>query len=267
MNDTQINQAAAILVEARLARDRFEALPDELVPTLEGDAYRLQEVVHGLLTAHGQGDFAGHKIGCTTAVMQAYLGIHNPSAGGVLRAETHASGAVVQVRGANRLGVECEVAVRLSCDLPPRSTAAPYDRATVGAAVGECMAAIEIVEDRYVDYGALDAQTLIADDFFGAGVVLGRPVAGFDPEALDEVFAQMLIDGSEVGSGRGEDVLGHPLEALAWLARSASTRGITLRAGEFVMLGSLVATHWIDPGSEVQIINDMLGDVSVSFVA
>ncbi len=95
MNGTQINQAAAILVEARLARDRFDALPDELVPASEGDAYRLQEVVHRLLTAHGEGDFAGHKIGCTTAVMQAYLGIHNPSAGGVLRAETHASGAVI----------------------------------------------------------------------------------------------------------------------------------------------------------------------------
>ncbi len=33
------------------------------------------------------------------------------------------------------------------------------------------------------------------------------------------------------------------------------------------MLGSLVATHWIDAGSEVQIINDPLGDVSVRFVA
>ena len=42
------------------------------------------------------------------------------------------------------------------------------------AAVGAVMAAIEIVDDRYVDWRALDAPTLTADDFFGAGCVLGR---------------------------------------------------------------------------------------------
>ena len=37
---------------------------------------------------------------------------------------------------------------------------APYDRQTVAAAVGACMAAIEVVDDRYEDYRALDVPTL-----------------------------------------------------------------------------------------------------------
>src|SRR5205823_6035894 len=95
---------------------------------------------------------------------------------------------------------------------------APYTPATAGAGVRACMAAMEVVEDRYVDYPSLDTPTLIADDFFNAGCVLAEPRSGFDPSRLREVRARMLINGEEVGAGAGTDVLGEPLEALSWLA-------------------------------------------------
>lgn len=61
---------------------------------------------------------------------------------------------------------------------------APFARATVADAVEACMAAIEIVDDRYEDFHALDTPTLIADDFFSAGAVVGPPVAGWRDLAL-----------------------------------------------------------------------------------
>ena len=70
------------------------------------------------------------------------------------------------------VGVECEIAVRLARDLP--AAEAPYDQTSVAGALGACMAAIEVVDDRYQDYKSLDAPTLIADDFFNAACVLGR---------------------------------------------------------------------------------------------
>jgi 2-oxo-3-hexenedioate decarboxylase/2-keto-4-pentenoate hydratase len=189
--------------------------------------------------------------------MQNYLGIRNPSAGGVLAAEILASPARVAPRGATRLGVECEVAVQLARDLPGGACTV----ADAAAAVGACMASIELVEDRYVDYPSLDAPTLIADDFFGAGLILGPEHAGFDPHALAAATASMEIDGAEVGSGRGADILGDPLVALAWLADALAARGSRLRAGEVVTLGSLVATHWVEPGMRIRVVNDPLGEV------
>jgi 2-keto-4-pentenoate hydratase len=62
-----------------------------------------------------------------------------------------------------------------------------------------------------------------------------------------------------VGAGVGTDVLGEPLEALAWLATTLARRGLVLRAGEVVLLGSLVRTHWIERGDDVVIENDQLG--------
>ena len=66
-------------------------------------------------------------------------------------------------------GVECEVAVRLAHDLPPGS----YTKETVAAAVGEFVAGIEIVENRYDDLKTLGTPTLIADQVYHVAAVLG----------------------------------------------------------------------------------------------
>ncbi|MFM8611285.1 MAG: 2-keto-4-pentenoate hydratase [Actinomycetota bacterium] len=252
-----VAEAAAVLATARLARGRFPGFAQDLHPADEAAGYAVQDALHAALTAAGAGPWAGHKIGCTTQVMQDYLGIRNPSAGGVLAGEVHASPARVAPRGTTRLGVECEVAVRLAHDLPGGACTVE----AAAAAVGSCMASIELVEDRYADYPSLDAPTLIADDFFGAGLVLGPEHAGFDPRALAGATATMAIDGAEVGAGRGADILGDPLVALAWLADALAARGRCLQAGEVVTLGSLVATHWVEPGMRIRVVNDPLGEV------
>ena len=108
------------------------------------------------------------------------------------------------------------------------------------------MAAIEVVDDRYEDYRALDVPTLIADDFFNAACVLGVPVAAWRDLDLAALRGRMSINGADVGTGRGGDILGHPLEALAWLANALVARGSCLESGEFV-LGSVVETRWVGP--------------------
>jgi 2-oxo-3-hexenedioate decarboxylase/2-keto-4-pentenoate hydratase len=143
---------------------------------------------------------------------------------------------------------------------------APYDRDTAGAAVGACMAAIEVVDDRYEDYRALDVPTLIADDFFNAAGVLGAPVASWRDLDLAAVRGRMRINGAEAGTGRGGDILGHPLEALAWLANALAARGSCLRRGEFVLLGSVVETQWVAAGDRVEVEIEGLGWARVRFI-
>ena len=72
----------------------------------------------------------------------------------------------------------------------------------------------------------------------------------------------MYINGESVGSGTGADIMGHPFEALAWLANSMAGRGKGLRAGEFVLLGSLVETKWVERGDLVTIDQPGLGSAS-----
>jgi 2-keto-4-pentenoate hydratase len=198
--------AASLLCTARLERARIDSLPEDVRPANELEAYVVQSELHEQLAELGWGSVAGHKIGCTTAVMQSYMGIDHPCAGGIFAPTMHRATAGLEHAAYVRPGVECEVAVRLGADLGPSS--APFDRKSTALAVAACMAAIEIVDDRYSDYSLLGTPTLIADDFFGAGCVLAPEVEGFDPLQLDQVSGTMWVDGEEVGSGVGADVLG-----------------------------------------------------------
>ena len=75
----------------------------------------------------------------------------------------------------------------------------------------------------------------------------------------------MSINGRVVGSGTGADIMGHPFEPLAWLANSMAERGSFLRAGEFVLLGSLVATKWVEKGDVVEVEVEGLGRAVARF--
>ena len=128
------------------------------------------------------------------------------------------------------------------------------------------MTAMEIVDDRFRDYPTMGTPTLIADDFFNAGCVLAEPVRTWRDLDLAAVRGRMWINGELVGEGRGSDILGDPLNALAWIATNLAGRDGRLRAGMFVMLGSVVTTRWVAAGDDVRIEVDGLGEARATFI-
>lgn len=262
MSAGTIAEAADQLAALRLAHRLFGGFDDRLRPRDEAAAYAVQAGLHDRLVGR-DGRPVGWKIGCTTPVMQEFLAIDSPCAGRIRAGGLYQQAALLDTGDYARVGVECEIAVRLARDLP--ATGRPYAPDDVASAVGAAMAAIEIVDERYVDYRALDAFTLIADDFFHAGCILGRPMADVAPGDLAALSGRMEIDGTVVGEGRGAEILGEPMNALTWLANSIASGDAGLRAGEIVMLGSLVRTHWPDAGSTVVIDIERLGRVEATF--
>ena len=267
MKPEAVRQLVEIYVAARERRRPVPTpLPPDCRPPSLDDAYRVQAALNERL-GPSLGAVCGRKIGCTTPVMQRYLRIEHPCAGALYASRAFRSPAAVAHPAHWRPGVECEIAVRLGQPLP--AAEAPFDRADVAAAVESCMAAIEIVDDRYDDFRALDAASLVADDFFSAGAVLGAPV--FAPDStwsgldLGTLRGTMTINDAEVGSGTGADVMGHPFEALAWLANHAAATDRPLSKGDVVLTGSIVETRWVKPGDNVRVEIESLGEASVSF--
>ncbi len=254
--------AAEIIASARRGRTPLRRLPGDAAPASEADGYRIQDALHGLL-APEFGEAAGYKIGCTSAVMQQYLNIPHPCAGGVFAKGVHASGVALRTGDFVRVGVECEIAVRLARDLLPSE--APFTAEWVAESVESYLPAIEIVDDRYAGWETLGAPTLVADDFFAAGCVLGQPVARSAAPDLLKVVGRALVNGVEAGRGTGADVLGHPHNALAWLANHLAADARGLRAGEIVLTGSLVKTIWPNAGDKVVMDLSGLGRVEATF--
>lgn len=262
MTPEAIEEAVSILERTRLEGGAIEALPERCRPRDAGEAYALQAALDQRLSA-ALGPVVGHKIGCTNKRMQEYIGIGSPASGSVHEQM------VKQLRGEFRHdrfvhpGVECEIAVRLSTALPPAR--APYTRESVAEAVDTLMPCFEIVDARFKDFRGAGVPSLIADDFFNAGCVLGAPVVNWRNLDLARLKGEIAINGKAVSSGLSGDVMGHPFEALAWLANELARRGRGLKAGEFVTTGSICDVIWVSPGDVAIATIESLGSVTARF--
>ena len=258
----RILAAAKIIAAARRSRAPLAALPADCIPASEVEGYQVQRALHDLLRPQ-VGSLVGYKIGCTSKVMQEYLDIPHPCGGGVFEKGVHDSGVKLAAADFVRVGVECEIAVKLARDLSPAEQ--PFTAEWMGEAVEAYYPAIEIVDDRYVKWETLGAPTLVADDFFAAACVLGKPVSRNDAPDLLKVAGRALVNGQEEGRGTGADVLGHPHHALAWLANHLAAEGRGLHAGQIVLTGSLVKTLWLKAGDQVRMELEGLGAVEATF--
>jgi 2-keto-4-pentenoate hydratase len=255
---------AGWVAEARLAGRRLAAPPRRLALRTLEEGYEVQDRANTILEAR-LGPRVGHKIGGTTEAMRAYINTPEPVGGEVFARTVHASGAVLRLDQFLRLGIETEIAVRLGKAL--RARPAPYQRDQVADAVESVAASIELVEDRYEDFRSAGAPLIIADNAFDAGVVLGEPVRDWRELPLDRLRALTLIDGRLVAEGQSDALMGHPLDALCWLANRRARLGHGLEAGSFVTLGTITPVQWIEASCGVAIEIEALGRLELQLVA
>lgn len=239
-------QKAEGIFELFRNRTPTRALPAELRPADLAEAYAIRQVFEEIEEASGRGAVAGYKIGLTTRVMQRLCGIDEPCYGAIFAAEVHRSPALLSTRDFCRIGAETEIAFRLGEDLPKGG-----DRDRVAAAVESATAAIELIEDLGYDYTQLNAAAMVAGNVWNAGVVLGAAVVEWRRLELERAAARLSINGREIGSGIGGDVMGHPLNALAWLADKLAASGTPLRRGMIVMTGSIVPIQYPAAGDRL----------------
>jgi 2-keto-4-pentenoate hydratase len=250
--------AAEHLAESHERRQRFIPLPPALAPRTESEAYAIQDAFVAL-RAQKLGGIAGYKIALTSAEMRRFVGVDTPMAGIMLESTLHRSPARVRAADYGRLIIEFEIAVQIAEDLPAADK--PFFRERVAEAVGAVMPALELADDRNADYKELARHPLemIADNCWNEGAVLGAPVKDWNAIDLAAVRGIATINGIKVGEGRGADAMGHPLDAVAWLADHLASIGRGLLRGDVVITGSVVTTKTVAAGDLVRFEVDQLG--------
>jgi 2-keto-4-pentenoate hydratase len=245
--------AARFILDAHDRRAPYQNLPKDIAPSTMAEAYAAQEALAKLLKPRF-GDVAGLKIAVATKVMQELMGIDRPLGGIIFAKRVHASPATIRLADHINVVVEFELAVRIGRDLPKSD--APWTAAAVKAAVAAVMPAFELIEDRNADYKKTEALTLIADNAWNAGIVLGAevPYAG---QALAGIAGHLAINGRDTHHGTTDD----PLATLAWVANLAVERNRPLQAGMVVITGSVIPTLPIKAGDRFVFRFDGLGSV------
>ena len=263
--DPVVAEAAANeLLRQHAQRLQFTGLTGAGAPTTAGAAYQIQDVFVAQSLRQRQTTLCGYKIALTTVAMREMVGFHDSVSGRLFNDQMLRSGHTLQARDYVHLIVEFEIAFELARDLPVRAT--PW----TGASILECVAcaypALEIADDRAADYANLNESvlTLVADNAWNQGLVLGPAVTKFDVASLLALAGIAFIDDREVGRGTGRDVMGHPLEALAWLANHLQGRDMVMKAGDIVTTGSLVRSQFPVAGTRIAFRLANFGEVTLN---
>jgi 2-keto-4-pentenoate hydratase len=260
--DLRMQRAAQWLSDAHERRERFAPLPPDLAPRDADEAYDIQDAFVAM-RAGKRGAIAGYKIALSTAAMQQFVGVDSPQGGVILESTLLRSPACVRAADYVRLIVEFEVAVEIGEDMPAAN--APFTRAHIMESVGAVMPALELADDRGADYAALRQHPLhlIADNAWNEGAVLGKPYAKWKELDLASVRGVAYVNGRQVGEGRGADALGHPLDAVAWVANHQASLGRGLLRKDVVITGSLITTKNAAAGDEFRFVLEGIGAVEL----
>ena len=259
MTADNIARAAEYQAVRHRARQPLDLMLQPFAPTTMDAAYAVQDGLVRLLE-DARGKAAGYKVAYTSALMRQRTGVSQPCYGRIPSGMVHDSPARLDSGVYGGVGIECEVAVMLSADLP--ASGAPYDREGVASAIEWLAAAFEVVDRReapYRDEQMPEIRTIVANISNG-GAVVGAPVRDWQAIDLAASRGVMRVNGAIAGEGVGADVLGHPLEPLAWLANTLAAKGTPLAKGDLILTGSFAAPATLNPGDKASVAIDGLGE-------
>jgi 2-keto-4-pentenoate hydratase len=204
---------------------------------------------------------AGYKVGFTNIPVREKMGLPDSTYGYLMENMILPAGGELRMDELVAPKIESEICFRLSKDLSgPDLTIEQVLDATdaVSASFEVCDARIRDWKCPYPDF--------FADNGFSARIVVpGRWVPVRDVDLLGETVV-LSQDGNKIAEGKGEMALGHPANAVAWLARKLHERGKGLKAGMVVMTGTLTPITPIEKGSSYVASFSTLGSVEKKFV-
>jgi len=224
------------------------------------EAYAIQLRIMEIKQAKGQ-TIVGKKIGLTSLAMQAMLGVKEPDYGHILNGMVVMEARKLPMAELIAPRVEGELAFVLKEDLQgPGVTLTEVIRCSEGV-----IPSLEIIDSRIADW-KIKLPDTVADNASSARIVLGGAVTPLP--SLDLRTAGMVLEknGEIAATAAGAAVLGHPAQAVAWLANKLWEYGIPLRKGEVILSGSLTAAIPVAAGDFVRADFGPLGDVKMKFV-
>jgi 2-keto-4-pentenoate hydratase len=202
----------------------------------------------------------GWKVGFGAPAAMEKLRISGPLIGFLLDQALLPSPARVSVGGWIKPVAEPEIAVHIGCDVPRDA-----DRDAARAAIAALGPAIEVAD---VDGPNDDVEAVLAGDIFQRHVVLGPRDASRAGARLDGLAGRVTRLGRalevpsdlEANTGRLIDIVRHVAAATAQFADG-------LRAGQFIIAGSIVPPLFVAAGESIAFELHPVGTVSVAFTA
>jgi 2-keto-4-pentenoate hydratase len=203
----------------------------------------------------------GWKVGFGAPAIMTRLGIEKPLVGFLTDRARVDNGGTVSLTGWIKPVAEPEVAVYMGTDLPAGANAN-----TVKASIASIGPAIELADlDPPPELDTLEV--VLAGNIFQRHVVLGAPDRSRASANLQGLTGRVFRGSTEIA--RTSDVMantGEPIALVRHVADMLAAFGERLRAGEFIITGSVVPPLFIEANDEGVLFELVpVGSVSVRF--
>ena len=248
-NSAVVESVAQALRSAELSQTAIAPIRPELGgESADVDiAYAVQEVNTERALSEGR-RLVGRKIGLTSKVVQAQLGVDQPDFGMLFADMAYGDGEVIPAGLLIQPKVEAEIALVINQDL----TKEKHTYADIISATEYALPAVEVVDSR-IENWKISLIDTVADNASSAAFVLGsQPVK---LENLDLVNCKMVMT-------RGDEVVSQ-----VWLADETVRRGRPLLAGDIILTGALGPMVVAQPGDEFKVEIEGFGSVTAAFAA
>ncbi len=254
-----IETIADELLEAERTKVAIAPLTQRFEQLTVEDAYQIQLEVMRKKRSEGR-QVIGKKVGLTSVAMQKMLGVDEPDYGHLLDDMRVSDGEKVRIADMLSPKIEAEIGFILSQDL----TGPNVTYLDVLMATKYVVPTLEIIDSRIADWKIKLIDT-VADNGSSAKVVVGNKLSTIDGLDLRSLGMVLYNNGEMVATGSGAAALGHPAQAVAWLANKLHAFGIMLKAGELILPGALSGAMSVKQGDRVSAHFGPLGSVSVLF--
>ena len=190
----------------------------------------------------------GWKLGFGSPAAMERLGTNAPLIGFLTDQSVLPSGAACPLGGWKRAMLEPEIAAHFGA----------------GGTIEALGAAIELAD---VDPGMQGVESILAGDIFHRHVLLGPPDVSRAGGSVAGVTARVTRNGEEIAStSEPEALTGTVKEIVRSAAATLERYGLSLSAGDVVILGSVVPPIQVAAGQTLRVQIAPLGELEVRFV-
>lgn len=260
MKKEKILEAANYIYENQRNHQEIEKITLEKYPEMTPEeAYEVQSELIKLYEADGYNVLAP-KLGLTSKAKWEQMNVDSPIVGYVFD-EFIVKGNTVDMRNYIHPKVEPEIAIVLKNEIGGEDLTIEEIEENIDYVIS----AAEVIDSRYKDFD-FTLVDVIADNTSAAGAIFSD--RKIKPEEIDwkKEKSRIFVNNKLVETGNGEAVLGHPLEAIVYLAKHLAKEGKKIKAGVPIMTGGMSAAVLVKPGDLVEVCYSTLGTIEIQVV-
>ena len=182
--------------------------------------------------------------------------------GGIFVNEIKSSPSTFELENFHGLGLEFEIAVTLSDDLKPEM--GPFNKDNIREFIKSLSPAFELIIDRNADYSNINPLSMITDNAWCSGIVMGKELPNWEKLNLDTIRSQLLWNDEIPQDAMIKDA--NPLESLSWVSNLLTSLGRTIPKDSIIITGSVIKTRAPNKGDHIIYKVEDLSEVEIKII-